>query len=427
MFVVKNTCSERVSEWGYHGRMASPPIDSRHLRSAIEFVVLIAQEGQKFKPPMQYPAGLKKYMSMQRIPTQALNGLRRLVERDDTFRTRVAAGAVPELVDPVGRLWLERPAGWEDQIRSLVADVEEAERVDDAEKRLKKAEKRREAAERSATRAVAEVVGLREQVSERDLVIDGLRTDVVKLDDSLSELRAELIDTRNEIRHARDREAAAVDKLRAAETERDVANDAQELAETVRDDVLADRAVVARERSELARLAAAAESLADQLAELAAPPGAGVPTKARRKSIPMPGGVMGDSEAAAEYLLKSGASVLVDGYNVAKLRWPGLDLEGQREVLLDATENLARRYGSDITVVFDGADVVGASAGRRRIVRVVYSPDDVIADDVIRDEVRRLPVTRQIVVVTNDREILTDVKSLGANTLASEQFVALMR
>jgi predicted RNA-binding protein with PIN domain len=126
-------------------------------------------------------------------------------------------------------------------------------------------------------------------------------------------------------------------------------------------------------------------------------------------------------------MLRSGASVLVDGYNVAKLAWPELDCAGQRIVLLDAIENLARRFGSDITVVFDGADVVGAVADRRRIVRVVFSPDDVIADDVIRDEVRRLPATRQVVVVTNDQQIIRDVRAMGANTISSDQLLALMR
>jgi predicted RNA-binding protein with PIN domain len=136
---------------------------------------------------------------------------------------------------------------------------------------------------------------------------------------------------------------------------------------------------------------------------------------------------MGDSEAAAEYLMRSGASVLIDGYNVAKLAWPRLDLAGQRVVLLDAVENLARRYGSDVTVVFDGADVVGASAEQRRVIRVMYSPEGVIADDVIRDEVRRLPATRQVVVVTNDREIIGDVRTMGANTMSSDQLLALFK
>ncbi len=136
---------------------------------------------------------------------------------------------------------------------------------------------------------------------------------------------------------------------------------------------------------------------------------------------------MGSSSAAAEFLLRSDATVLVDGYNVAKQAWPNLDLAGQRIVLLDAVENLVKRFGSDITVVFDGAGVVGAAADGRRIVRVVFSPEGVLADDVIRDEVRRLPPTRHVVVVTNDKQILTDTRSMGANLMSSDQFIGLMR
>src|SRR5690606_16957441 len=105
--------------------------------------------------------------------------------------------------------------------------------------------------------------------------------------------------------------------------------------------------------------------------------------------------------------------------------WPDLDLAQQRTSLLDALENVARRFGSDITVVFDGAGVVGATAESRRLVRVTWSPPGVTADDVIRDEVRRLPISRQVVVVTNDREILRDVKAMGANTLSSDQLAAI--
>ncbi len=145
------------------------------------------------------------------------------------------------------------------------------------------------------------------------------------------------------------------------------------------------------------------------------------------RALPLPGGVAGDSEAATEYLVRSGASVLIDGYNVAKLGWPALELEMQRQVLLDAVENVARRYGSDLTVVFDGAGVVGASADQRRLVRVVYSPEGVIADDVIRSEVARLPATRHVVVVTNDKAVVTDVRAMGANTVSSDRFVALAK
>lgn len=407
--------------------MAGTAIDVRHLRPALEFAVLLVREGQKLKPPIPHPPALRKYLKMSRLPAASLTAVRKIIEGDDTFRRRLAAGALPELVDPIGRLWLERPPGWEDELRRLVDEAEAEEAAADTARQLKRAEKRREAAEQVAARARAEIVTLALQVSDRNDVIEGLRSDVVKLSDEIESLRAELIDTRNEARHARDRELAAAAKLASAETDRDEALAARGSAEGVRDAALADRATIAAERSELARLAATASALAEQLSALASPPASGRPPPARRKALPLPGGVMGDSDAAAEYLLRSGASVLVDGYNVAKLAWPGLDLAGQRIVLLDAVENLVKRFGCDVTVVFDGAEVTGASADRRRVVRVVYSPDGVIADDVIRDEVRRLPASRPVVVVTNDREIVNDVRALGANTMSSDQLLALMR
>ncbi|MFP5487753.1 MAG: NYN domain-containing protein [Acidimicrobiia bacterium] len=402
-------------------------LDTRHLRSAIEYAVLIAHEGQKLKPPLAYPAGLKKYFTTARIPATSLPTLRRLIEADDDFRSRIALGAVPELVDEIGRTWLQRPTGWEQQLRRLVAEAEEAEEQADAARQLRRAEKRREAAEQAALRTRAELVVLSDRLADRDETIEGLRSDVVKLTDELDSVRAELADTRTEARHARDRERAATAKLDAAEAARADADAARGRAEGVRDDVLADRAALAAERSELARLAATAESLAAQLAALSSSRESGRPEPVRRRALPLPGGVVGDSAAAAEYLLRSGASVLVDGYNVAKLAWPDLDLAGQRVVLLDAIENLVKRFGSDVTVVFDGADVVGASADGRRVVRVVFSPAGVIADDVIRDEVRRLPPARAVVVVTNDQAIVRDVRAMGANTMSSDRLLALLR
>ncbi len=387
----------------------------------------MAREGQKIKPPLKSPPELKKYFQLNRLPSAALAAVRRAVEGDETFRTRLAAGAIPELVDEIGRVWLTRADGWEQEVARLAAEADAEAAEASAAAALQRAEKRLAAAEQAATRSRVEAVSLQQRVAERDVVIDGLRSDVVKLTETIGELRAQLTDTRLEARHARDRELAAQAKLSAAIGARDEALAAQDAAEHVRDHVLADRSAQTAERSELARLAASASALADQLATLATPAVPGKPKEAQRKAMPLPGGVLGASQMAAEYLLRSGASVLVDGYNVAKLAWPDLDCAGQRIVLLDAIENLARRFGSDITVVFDGADVVGAAADRRRLVRVVFSPDDVLADDVIRDEVRRLPATRQVVVVTNDQQIVRDVRAMGANTISSDQLLALIR
>ena len=68
-----------------------------------------------------------------------------------------------------------------------------------------------------------------------------------------------------------------------------------------------------------------------------------------------------------------------------------------------------------------------ASSDQRRLVRVVYSPEGVIADDVISSEVARLPATRHVVVVTNDKAVVTDVRAMGANTVSSDRFVALAK
>jgi hypothetical protein len=173
------------------------------------------------------------------------------------------------------------------------------------------------------------------------------------------------------------------------------------------------------------------------VAEVAGPePGVTAPSRparrgraaTQRRPIALPGGVYGSSGEAAEFLVRhAGVVVLVDGYNVAKLGWPALDLAEQREQGIRACENISRRYGTEVVVVFDGASITGASVAQRRLVRVRFSPEGVTADDVIRDEVAALAAAVPVVVATNDQEVLTDVRSMGANALTSEQLLALGR
>lgn len=398
-------------------------------------------EGRKRRPPLPYPPAMKKYVTMVRLPATALGPLRRIVDADDEFRRRIALGAVPELVDPIGIAWLTRPSGWEAQVDELVAEAERAEREATEETEARRERKRREAAEQAAARSRTAVVALEERVGDLTAQVDELRAEVAKLEDVNAEARVELIDARNEARHANDRAAAAARKAAELTAQRDAAAARSADAEAARDGVLADRVAAGAEAAELADLAAAARQLAERLVTAAGAAGdragdragdpagdrAGATPRPTRRAMALPGGVMGDSVAAARHLLQAGASILVDGYNVSMLGWPSLDLASQRRVLLETAENLARRYGADITVVFDGSDVVGAVTDLRRVVRVVFSPDGVIADDVIRAEVARLPVNRSVVVVTNDAEIVRDVRAMGANTVGSDQFLAVAR
>jgi predicted RNA-binding protein with PIN domain len=288
---------------------------------------------------------------------------------------------------------------------------------------LRREEKRRYAAENVAVRLRADIAERDASIESLRVELEALRADVVKAENEVAALRTELVDVRIEARHARDREAAAKAKLEAVS-----AVDSNPVGPVGPiDQPVADAEHRGVDPADVAEVARAARELAGRLdALLPAEAGEVSPRRPERTALRLPGGVIASSSAAAEFLLRSDAVVLVDGYNVAKLAWPNRSLEAQRHQLLDALENAARRFGSDITIVFDGAAVVGAHAARRRLVRVVYSPEGVIADDVIRDEVRRLPAGRAVAVVTNDAEIVTDVKALGANVVPSNALIAAL-
>ena len=100
-------------------------IEHRHLRSALEFAILMAAEGQKRKPALPFPKDLKPLFNKARLPNSALGRLRRCIEGDPVFRTRLSAGALPELVDEIGQLWLAGDEGWELQA-SVLASVADA-------------------------------------------------------------------------------------------------------------------------------------------------------------------------------------------------------------------------------------------------------------------------------------------------------------
>jgi len=411
---------------GYRAVMSDPAsIEHRHLRSAIEYAVVMGDEITKRKVAIAVPRELRAMSGKARIPAGSLGQLRRAIDGDDRFRAAIAAGVLPELVDPIGLLWLQRPDGWEARVHELAAEMAAHEADSDLHAALRREEKRRHAAEQVAIRLRADVVERDVSIAVLRSDVDELRADVVKAEDEAATLRVELVDVRIEARHARDREAAAKAKLDAVSDDPVVSNAGH-----------SERAADGRNRSfeppgvdpaAVSDVARAARELAGRLeALLPSETTEASPRSAARQPLRLPGGVIASSGEAAEFLLRSEAVVLVDGYNVAKLAWPNRSLDAQRTHLLDALENVARRFTSDITVVFDGAAVLGAHATRRRLVRVVWSPEGVIADDVIRDEVRRLPTARAVVVVTNDAEIVADVKALGANVVPSNALIAVL-
>jgi hypothetical protein len=397
-------------------------IPDRMLQSALEFAVLLAAAGQKTRPTLPFPAGLKPFLKFHKLPPKALATVREVVEADAEYLRKLGIGAQAELVDEVGMLWLQRPDGWQHRIAELAQPTDEVDDAHDA----RAERRRREAAEAGAARSRLEVVELTDALARAHSATAETLTERDRLAKELSTARTRIKELEAGARKRTAGERA--DDARAGAVADELADLQARLAaaEAARDEALAAR-VAESDMVDAERMRAL---LLEALA-LTGPvvDGAKRPRKRTvRTPLPIPGGVYGNSEAAAEHLVRvPGVVVLVDGYNVAKLGWPDLSLERQRDRCIEAAETLAKRWGTDVHVVFDGASVTGAHTRTRRVVRVAYSPDGVLADDVLRAEVAALDPARPVVVVTNDQAVLADVKAAGANTVSSGTFLAIAR
>ena len=441
-------------------------VPDRALQRALEFAVGIAAAGAKLRPALPFPPELKRFLRFHKLPHASLREVRAAVEAAPEYRARLASVATSELVDDVGLLWLRAEPGWEQAVHRTLASSDSSD--DHAD--LRREQRRREAAEGVAAKARLEFVGATAEAErERQLRRDADAATAAAADaqrslaTQLSEAQAGLVRWQ---KRAQQLEAELV----AARADVDAALARASDAEAARNAALASRSstgaspasstvgvpVVDPAFMELARSAVRqANDVAEVVAKLAAQlssaafsmrageanvprrtdrsgrgdRGAGrQPPRNRPKRTPvaLPGGLYGDSGAVAEHLLRSsGMEVLVDGYNVAKLGWPALTLAQQRDALIDAAEATAKRWGIGMHLVFDGADV--GVAAPRRLVRITFSDAGVIADDVIRHEVSLLAHDIPVLVVTNDQAVLHDVRSMGANTLSSEQFLLVAR
>jgi predicted RNA-binding protein with PIN domain/uncharacterized coiled-coil protein SlyX len=440
-------------------------IPDRLLTSGYEFAIGIAATSVKMKLPLAVPAGLKPFLKVQKLPATAHTKIRAAIEGDDAFRTAIgrAAATAPEVLDELSLLWLTRPDGWQARAVELVRDVP----VGDLAAELRRSERRREAAEAATHRVLAEVTALRAELERRADVSTSSTQEIERLRAELAVARTEVERHQLALRRATEQVRLADERTAAMAAEREAAIRRAEDAEGTRDAVLASRAAgdggaaqLADEAAVLAGAAAVAADLEDQsqavrrlgleldrltrrLRELepragsAAGAGADRPARAPgrggrgrvpapRTPIAVPGGLYGDSLAAAEHVVRHpNAVVIVDGYNVAKLRFPTLGLAQQRERCIDLCEDVARRWGTNIVVVFDGTNASGIAGTVRRLVRVTYSPEGTIADDVIRAEVAALPAEVPVVVVTNDQAIVADVRAMGANPVSSDRFLEL--
>jgi predicted RNA-binding protein with PIN domain len=232
--------------------------------------------------------------------------------------------------------------------------------------------------------------------------------------------RAELVQTREETEVALSRLAAERDVERAkAQEERARAQRASTEAEVARQS-----AREARQGDEvrLALLLQTMEGAIEGLRRELGATGSGPrPADGVGGVRPHTGetGLLQDVAGLDRLLALPAVHLIVDGYNVTKTGYPELPLTDQRDRLAHQLAALAARTRAEVTVVFDGADVLAVPATGPRGVRVLFSERGVQADDVIRDLVAAEPMGRQVVVVTSDRAVATSVRRSGAYAVPS--------
>ena len=121
--------------------------------------------------------------------------------------------------------------------------------------------------------------------------------------------------------------------------------------------------------------------------------------------------------------------IIIDGYNLIK-NSPSLsaldrqDLQMGREALIDLLAAYKKVKSHKITVVFDGAGSLDATASRDRIkgVNVVFSRRGQSADAVIKEMASR--EREKALIVSTDRDVVLAAASFRSATVPSFEFEA---
>ena len=401
------------------------------LVAVLELAVIVARTGLRAVPPIEPPASLKPFMRFtRRAPAPALRAARRVLDADAEFRVRVAGIATDELVGEVGVLYVERPEGWVDRISTLVGDGDhDGERHGEPglgdDRRL---ERRLAGAESAAQRAEQALARARTELSVATTALKEERR--LRAQASAEVERVSVVAAEREV---------AVRELRAAmvgESERAALADANLIALSAR--LSAVQSELDR-RVDLDLAVTDAVGAVDRLAGLmhvlvararVEPSGGGSRRPTRipvRRPAELPRAVLDDTPDAAAHLLRfPGALVLIDGYNVAKWKWPDAKPSDLRDRLLVLVSQVAQRSPAEMHIVFDGAFDTSTRSRRAGAakVRVTFTSGGVEADDVVIQLAGEAPPAQPVVVVTDDRRVREGVRLVGANVVPVAAFVA---
>jgi predicted RNA-binding protein with PIN domain len=395
-----------------------------------------------------------------------VRAIARIIDHDSDYRSTVAAEVDEQRVGRAGWLWLTRPDGWEDELDRLRADADADAAAASDEREERDARRRLAAARAAAERATAAATAREQEAAE-------IRADLVEERTLRRALEARITALETDLDAARDERARAIRQLKQKEavlarrteeakqtvarlkelheqprstdsavTEPDPASSldpaalvdgiqaaarrANELIDALRD--LEAKAQEANRGTDGAPLSATADASDPDSCDDG--PGDWPQTPTRRLARALPGGIRDDSVEAVEHLLRiQGVVLAVDGYNVSMTGWPDMPVAEQRRRLVLALGDAAARTGTQVEVIFDGAEVepIGLPRSARPLVCVRFSPADVEADDVLLDLVSQLPASRPVVVASSDNRVRDGARFLGANLVHARQLVELIR
>lgn len=120
-------------------------------------------------------------------------------------------------------------------------------------------------------------------------------------------------------------------------------------------------------------------------------------------------------------------SYILDGYNIT-IQIPSLslkNLKASREGLLRLIEYY-RPQGSrknEVTIVFDGKPGVFGGWQKSQETKMIFSENE-SADDKIRELVEHSRRKKEIIVVTDDKELAASIRILGAEVSSVKDFLA---
>jgi predicted RNA-binding protein with PIN domain len=415
-------------------------------------LIALASQAIAKMPATQVPASLRRSVDFAPAKRAKLVGrqIAAAVDADDEFRENLATqvrALVPDVVaaleaeptdgtatsvEAAAVAFILRPPGWADILRSTTAaENGRRDRGDLA------------GAVEHPTAALASARAQNKELRSRlRAQLDAVKAENAQLRRTLGQARVQLkeavqrADEAQAVMDERSREAAVATRALEADARRLRAR----ISELETQHTSARRAVRDDRDAEVMRLRLLLDTMVDAVGglrrELALPPSDLLPADTVSAMEP---GAESLVSAVGRALLDDDPSLLrrllalpqvhliVDGYNVSKTAWPTAPLEQQRDRLAAGVGALIAGKRVEATIVFDGAELAHPPPMvSRRIVRVRFSPQGVIADDIIRELVEAEPTGRPVVVVTTDRELATSVTKKGARAVASMALIHAM-